>query len=238
MRATAILLPLLAVSLAGEVVVWFSQHRTETALRARSLELRQQINQAAPGRDGDAESAGAAVTNQAPASAANDQQAELERLRAETAARAAEITGLRARLASAEKSSEDLNLPASFRFENVRKEAWAFSGYATPEAALQSMLWAARDGNVSAIRDSLTPGELQRRQLKEWRGKTDAEIAELSSQGLAKATGFQILKVEQVFDNVHFTVYLDGLSDDDQPIWMDFKQIGDQWKADAYEHKR
>src|SRR5262245_45180831 len=42
------------------------------------------------------------------------------------------------------------------------RENWAFSGYATPVGALQTMLWAMREGDVKAILASVSPEERSR----------------------------------------------------------------------------
>src|SRR5436190_2203087 len=43
--------------------------------------------------------------------------------------------------------------------ENWPKSSWSFAGYATPEASLESGLWAARSGDVSTFLNSIT-GEI------------------------------------------------------------------------------
>ena len=182
-------------------------------------------------------SASAPANNQSPAQ--SDQLAELERLRTETADRKNQIEQARSELANLEAADRALGLPFSFRNDIMPKSSWANAGYATPEAALETMLWASRDGDVAALLASLTPQELARRNQGEWKGLTGAEIASDLKQRLANATDFRILKYENLGpDTMHFTVYVDGYSQADQPIWMDIRRVGNEWRADSVEHHR
>jgi cell division protein FtsB len=222
-----------ALMAAGGTLLGLAQHRAHAKLRVENLALQQQIHQltsSALGRERISNPLVGSLSS--PAS----QLAELGRLRVETDAQKREIEKLRGEIAATPVEPPPPTLPFSMLFVHIPKESWAFAGYATPEDALQSMLWATREGDVNALRDSLTSGELQRRG---WNGKTDEEIAAQGIQGLSLATGFQILKIEMLAaDDAHLTVYIDGFNQSDQPMWMEMKQVGEEWKADAYEHHR
>jgi hypothetical protein len=56
------------------------------------------------------------------------------------------------------------------------KDAWSNAGYASPENAMITAMWAMHAGDPKAYFDSLTPAE-QERILKSWEGKSEAEIA-------------------------------------------------------------
>src|SRR5690348_18234673 len=73
------------------------------------------------------------------------------------------------------------------------KEAWAFAGYATPEAALQSASWAMKNGDVKAFFASMTP-ETQKQAEKELEGKSESEIAARNLKEMDTITGYRILK--------------------------------------------
>jgi hypothetical protein len=222
-----------ALVAAMAALVGLAQHGAQVKLRRENLSLQQQIHQLTPAAAWPERISNPLVGS--PLSSAS-QLAELGRLRVEADAQKSEIEKLRAEIAATPIEPPPPALPFSMKFINIPKNSWALAGYATPEDALQSMLWATREGDVNALRASLTPEEQQRRG---WSGKSDSEIADEGMLGLSSATGFQILKIEMLApDDAHLTVYIDGLAQSDQPLWMDMKQVGDEWKSDAYEHHR
>jgi len=223
----------LSALLGACVVVALLQFNSQARLEADNLRLRQQIARPTSAETGSSNPV--PQTQESPWSSAS-QLMELERLRTEADTQKREIQKLEDDLAAVTLPPLPTNMPSSSVFVNIPKEAWRFAGYATPEDALQSMLWATREGDVNALRASLTPEEQQRRK---WTGKTDQEIADAGVQGLTNATGFQILKLEWLAeDRAHFSVYIDGFDQPDQPLWMDMKKIGNEWKSDASEHHR
>lgn len=62
------------------------------------------------------------------------------------------------------------------RPKRLPRNAWKFVGYATPEAALQSALWAMTTGDLSAALASYTP-EKRKERAAEWQDKTGADVA-------------------------------------------------------------
>lgn len=52
--------------------------------------------------------------------------------------------------------------PAVPAVDQFPRQSWAFSGYATPEAALVSAIWAMKEGKPQVFLDSLSPEEQQR----------------------------------------------------------------------------
>ncbi len=72
------------------------------------------------------------------------------------------------------------------------KETWAFAGYATPEAALQSWTWAYSRGDKNTMLGSLSPearGDWETRLANQ----TDSQLAIDSAKGSSQITGYQIL---------------------------------------------
>ena len=224
---------------AASLLLW--QHLAILSLRAENAALPDRPSAASTAATDNAASPNPTspqpANNQSPVQ--SDQFAELERLRAETADRKTEIEQARRELAQLDAADRALGLPFSFLSDNLPKSSWANSGYATPEAALQTMLWASRDGDLAALRASLTSSEKQRRAQGEWKGLTDDQISQALRDRLANATGIRILKYETLGpDTMHFTVYVDGYSQADQPIWMDIHRDGNEWRADTTEHHR
>ena len=108
------------------------------------------------------------------------------------------------------------------------KENWAFTGYATPEAALQSVIWAMREGDTTTFLASLAPEEMARVQ-KEWGDKPEAQVSADTKRGTDKISGIRILESKTLSaDEVVLSVYAAGGEDKVQKISM--KLYGTEWK--------
>jgi len=108
------------------------------------------------------------------------------------------------------------------------KENWAFIGYATPEAALQSVIWAMREGDTRTLLASVTPEEMERMQ-KEWGSKSEAQVSADAKRGTDKISGIRILESKTLSDDeVVLCVYAAGGEDKVQKISM--KRSGAEWK--------
>jgi hypothetical protein len=57
----------------------------------------------------------------------------------------------------------------------ILQSSWAFVKYATPEAALQSSLWAMSKGDMKAFFESLTPGFQSQYMVTAGKGKSETE---------------------------------------------------------------
>jgi len=109
----------------------------------------------------------------------------------------------------------------------VPRESWAFAGYATPEATLQSALFAMSQGDYQTFLASMSPEEAARMQ-KSFEGKTPEQIAEEGRRETANARSFQILaKQELAPDRVMLNVFVAG-EDRAQRIIM--QKVGEEWK--------
>ena len=108
------------------------------------------------------------------------------------------------------------------------KESWTFAGYTTPEAALQSVAWAMREGDTKTLLASMTPEELARK-AKDWEGKSEAEIGADAKRGTDKINSIRILESKILSnDEVVLHIYAAGGEDKVQKISM--KRLGAEWK--------
>ncbi len=226
---------LLVLLLASLAVHWFEQ-RTHSALRQENQALRAEL---------------AAVKQLLGVKAGEQNKAsidELERLQAE----AREVHKLRNEVS---QLRADAKATAQLRVENDRlragrapqtapttaappataaqdgyyaKERWAFTGYATPEAALQSVVWALREGDSRTLLASVTPEEMERMQ-KEWGDKSEAEVSADAKRGMDKISGIRILESKTLSDEeVVLSVFASGGEDRVQRISM--KRYGTEWR--------
>ena len=224
---------ILAVLVAAVELVWLGQqHQAQAKMRAENLALA-----AEAGRLAALTAENRRLAHDASAAAAlatpDSQFDELNRLRIKVEDQRHELQALQTELATQPALPAFQSLSGSNRFVNLPRASWTSAGYGTPEAALQSMLWATLNGDMNAVRASLTPAELERRTTGTWKGKTDAEIADAETQSLSQATGIQILNIQMNSENeAHFTVYISGLPQPEQPLWFDMKRIDGEWKSD------
>ncbi|HKQ39627.1 MAG TPA: hypothetical protein VJ063_16240, partial [Verrucomicrobiae bacterium] len=90
------------------------------------------------------------------------------------------------------------------------RQAWTFSGYATPDAALVSAIWAMREGKPQVYLDSLTPEE-QHRMAQTWQGKSEEEIAAKHQKDVGAIQNVRVLSRTAISPTeVQMQVLLEG----------------------------
>ena len=107
------------------------------------------------------------------------------------------------------------------------RESWTFAGYATPESALVSAVWAMREGKTQVFLDSLTPEE-QARMAKQWENKSEAEIAAEQQKEVSTVTSVRVIEQQDVSpDEVEMTFFIEG---DNRMEVVKLKRIANDWK--------
>jgi hypothetical protein len=158
------------------------------------------------------------------------QMYELLRLRNEVGQlreQSAELEKLRTALATAQKvqSSKPQVTPA--QSEPIPKGAWANAGYATPEAAFQTICFAMSKGDVQTYLNSLSP-EQQTNMMKAFQNKSEAEIAAGQMAEMEPVNDFQVLgKIEVGSDQVQMLVHTSG--EDLNTIFI-MTNVNNSWK--------
>jgi Domain of unknown function (DUF4878) len=151
---------------------------------------------------------------------------ELQQARAQADRFRAENQELRSRPAAA--AAVEARVAASSAPVHPR-ESWQFSGYATPEAALQSTLYAISKADYNTIMASLTPQEAQRLQREMDAGnKSPEEVAEKIRSEMAKATSYQVLESREVSPNQAVLLIYAGGEEKVQRVML--QKTGDEWK--------
>ena len=118
------------------------------------------------------------------------------------------------------------------------KAAWAFAGYATPEAAFQSLNWAAANGDVNAMLDGSTTN-MQKDFAKEFGGKSESDSADELKNHMNQNNVVSILREDVRSDNEVVLVILgdaDGAGGNNTPVNLVFQKIDGQWKFANEEH--
>ena len=123
-------------------------------------------------------------------------------------------------------------LPADAAVDNPAPSPFRFAGYATPEDAVQSMIWATSTGDLEKLAAGATP-EVMERVTGQMAGKTADEI---KRSGLAWANamiGYKITQKEVISDDevhvhIHATPSTDALRSGKAVLVL--KKIGNEWK--------
>ncbi|EEF61579.1 hypothetical protein [Pedosphaera parvula] len=128
------------------------------------------------------------------------------------------------------RQRESVALPSTPVFSQgvlMSKENWVFAGYATPESALQSAVWAMSKGDPKTFIASLSP-EMQTEMKKEWDQKPESQIAAEGKEGMQKITGYRIQSTKTISaDEVILSMHLEG---EDKVEDLTMKRLGSEWK--------
>jgi RNA polymerase sigma factor (sigma-70 family) len=108
----------------------------------------------------------------------------------------------------------------------IQKESWAFLGFADPESAFQSTVWAMSKGDSKAFLSALSPdGE----NFKRVQDRSESELAAENKKEMEKVTAYKILDKEAVSDSeVILTVYAQG---ENALTRFRVQRLGDEWKV-------
>jgi hypothetical protein len=109
------------------------------------------------------------------------------------------------------------------------RDSWNSTGFASPDDALRSSLWASKNGNLQALLDSAT-GQLLQMIQKEFEGKSADEAAMLAMDEVMNLKSVQVLNREyQSADTaVLTTAFEDGTQTHTNRLLL--KRIDNQWK--------
>jgi hypothetical protein len=111
------------------------------------------------------------------------------------------------------------------------RNSWNFAGYASPEAALVSAIWAMREGDPKTYLDSLAPQE-QERVAQNWQNKSETELAEKHKSDVSAISGLRVLDRQNVAPNeLVMNVYLEGPGRVEK---IRMNQVGQEWKFGGF----
>ena len=233
--------PIGALSILVAVLVLVFQRSTLSTARKENAQLRQ----------AKAEAAQLATENQSISEVrAQNQQLEelrtanreLPKLRNEVRqlrSQGAQIERLRQenqRLASALNSLNSGKAKSFSEMEGyVSKESLSHAGFATPEAALQTFLWAIREGRIDAVAECISPDGRPSFQ-GEFANKTEEEQKKSLQQGLGqliRSSGYRVVDREQVGEDkvkLGIQAVAGGII-----AKVVLRRVGNEWKFDYKE---
>lgn len=226
--------------MAGVGIFWAIEHQSQVRLLTENAALRQQVEQITQ-----LEAENERLSNmvaQANGPAAKTQLSELLKLRGEVTRlreQTNELQRLRAqngRLQSALNSGDDASVSPATNSTPVKpplavfpRSAWAFAGFATPEAAFQSLNWAASTGDLDAFLANLTP-DMQKEMARQFENKSAAEVIDQLKNRINENTEVSILSKNEISDHEVVLEILGSKEGMNHPDKLVFQKINGQWK--------
>ena len=133
---------------------------------------------------------------------------------------------------SATVAIQRVKAPTNGATGNSPTSPFAFSGYATPEKSLESMLWAASTGDMDKLSASVTAEEWEQFKDK-MAGKSDNEMKQGLISWANAMVGYKVTQTEVISDDevhlhVHATPSADALHSGKVVLVM--KKVGNEWK--------
>jgi len=233
MKANRVIASVFCVAAVVAWAIWLAvEHQARLRLGDEHKALEQQLDQTA-GLAADNERLSNLVAQAGRSGSLPDEQSrELLRLRGEAGVLRQQTNGLDA--ARQENRQARAALESSLTNQSAGADywprgSWAFAGYASPDAALQTSLWAANNGELKALLDSTT-GDLQKMVEKDLAGKSESEAAVRAMDEVARLQSVRLLNREVQADGtvVLTAAFEDGTDTHTSKLLM--KQIGNDWK--------
>ena len=229
MKTRSVILGVLCAAAVVGVASWVAVgYQARLRLEEENLGLRQQLDQMGELAVENERLSNLVAHASQSQSLPDDQLRELLRLRGEVAAlrqqgKALESPRVENGQAPAPPESGD---PAA---DNWPKESWAFAGYASPSAAVQSCLWAASKGDVKTFLSGVT-GNAQMFAEKLLAGRSESEISAAVTALFAGVKSLRVVSREVQDEN---TVVLTTASEEESGTVTKkalMKKVGDEWK--------
>jgi hypothetical protein len=247
---TRLKLILSLVALSAFVLVGVLQYGILKKLRTENKVLRGQLDDLSP-----AIAAQTGATADAENSSAHEQLSELLKLRGEITQLREQTNQVGALKEANQKLAASLKELEALRADTVRKKgpddalpqdihprnSWAFRGYATPEATIESLFWAMVNSDAAAIVEAHSPDEqveTQKMLAKMQERMNDSHFAADEADFATRQKNiseFRILDRRQISDDkIVVTIYLttsdaDGKNVEDTAKSV-FQKIAGQWK--------
>ena len=160
----------------------------------------------------------------------------LRRQAAETAQLQQQLAQLKASLPSRPAAS-----PSGANEIVFSRDSLAFAGYATPEAAVQSGLWAFTKADYKNVLASLTPGAAKRMGPLLESGSDEQIVSQFPFNVLARSTALRVTQKDVVSENeIDYVLAVEGPPDASgvtpKPTMLGAKprKIGADWKLEPH----
>lgn len=247
MRINPVAVSILGVAAAMVAAICLAgQHATRIALIEEGSALQQQLNQVTELIASNDQLSNVLAHANPPQTLAQDQSRELMRLRGQAAVlrrQVAELENVRAenraaRAAFDSNSKTPLSdaTKAAATADYWPQGSWVFKGYASPEASLQSSLFAANNGDLKGVLASAT-GEMQKHLEEDFAAKSETEASIKAMDEVSSIKSVRILDREfQDNETVVLTTDMEGRQGETHAAKFIMKKIGNDWKISGLEN--
>lgn len=228
MKANRVITSLLCTTAVVGLAIWLKvEHQARLRLGEEHLALEQQLKQLA----------GLIAENQRllnlvarashPPSLPDDQSRELLRLRGEVGLLRQQSKQLEA---VRHENRQARAAGGAATADYWPRDSWAFTGFTSPDAALQSSLWAANSGDLKALLASTT-GDFRKELEEQFGGKSESEASIRAMDEVAGLKSVCVLNREvQANDTVVLTAAFEDRTDTHTSKLL-LKKIGNDWKV-------
>jgi RNA polymerase sigma factor (sigma-70 family) len=157
----------------------------------------------------------------------NKNSTELLRLRSEVARLRQQVQELDA--AQRNNSQQATDSKPKTIDSGLPRESWAFTGYQSPESAVQSAAWAAREGDAKVILESITPA------FREWITTNASAQNDLATEGLygfsTETKSYRVVNTQTNSETKQVLfIWYDDYYDKGHGVSLPLKKIDGQWK--------
>jgi hypothetical protein len=228
-----------SIAVVGGAIWVLMGHQLQVRLAQENGALRQELRQTASLAAENERLSNLVFQSRSTQSLPEPQMRELLRLRGEVGVlrqQSAELDTLReenrqARAAMAKSLEAQSVVPAgaAATADYWPRGSWAYAGYGSPEAALQSSFWAANQGDLKTFMGGIT-GETLEKVENDFEGKFEGEIAAMTKAEVGRLKSVRVRSREaQADDTVVLTVEFE---EENQVVTekLLMKRIGNEWK--------
>ena len=244
MKANNAILDITCAIVGVGVAIWMvMEHQARLRLRDENKTLRQQLAQMASLSAENERLANLVSRVTHSRTGSDDQLRELLRLRGEVGVLREQSKELdilrnqsrqpRTSLDSSLKAQSAAPAEAVANADYWPRDSWAFAGYATPDAALQSSFWAANKGDVKTFLGGIE-GEIMQKVQRDAEGRSEDEMSAKTIAEVASLKSVRILNREaRAEDAVVLTAeFVEENGTQTNRLLM--KKIGNDWKLSGH----
>jgi len=216
------------------LAIWLAvEHKARLRLGEEHKALEQQLKQMAGLIAENAQLSNVVARANGAQSLPDDQSRELLRLRGEVGLlrqQSQELETVRTENRQARAALESsLKTQSAATADYWPRDSWAFTGYASPDAALRTSLWAANNGDLKALLASAT-GEVRKEMEEEFGGKSESEASIRAMDQVISLKSVRVLNREvRADDTVVVTAAFEDRTDT-HTVKLLMKKFGNDWK--------
>jgi hypothetical protein len=237
MRSNSVVASVLCVAVVAGLAAWLAvEHQAALRLGEEHQALELQLKQLAELRAQNEQLAIQAGQANTPPSLPEDQARELLRLRGEVGLlrqQSKDLEAVRSENRQAQAGAGIVKAAATGDY--WPRDSWGFAGYASPEAALQSSLWAASSGDSKALLASTT-GDARAEMEKEFGEKPETEASIRLMDGISSLKSVRVLNREVQGDDTAVLSAEFEARDFTNTSKLHMKRIGNEWKVAGEGH--